>query len=179
MFLSPPKTTSQYDLAFLARMDSGYYRGSYNPRYKILDFPASYTDHGASSQDPYSPTYQTTPPDPTAVPPTQPGYVWNIRNSLGQALASPPMIPLVDPMSPRASEGGCLFVSTQPMGSYPAQLQVSLASASIFGSVGVMCFSTPGHHMRKCQHGPPLRTLGARLKTRRIPELTTALPHAN
>jgi len=158
-------------------MDQRLYHGSSDPNYKTPAFPTSYTDHRASRQHPYNPTYQTTPPDPTAVLPTQPEYVWDVRNNLRQA--SPPTIPFNSHMSPRTSEGDYSFVSAQSVGFHPVQHQVSLSAVSFLRSVGAIYFSRPGHHTRRCQYGPPFRTLLVRSKTGETPEPTTALPHAD
>lgn len=157
-------------------MNSKHYRGSYNPDYGTLSFPPSYPDHRTFGRHP---TYQNTPSDSTATPPTQLGYVWDVRNSLRQTPAQLPMVPFIDPMSPGELESDCSLVSAQPTGFYPIQSQVSLLAASIIESVCVMRSSTPGHHMPKRQHDPSLWKLGAQLKTGQIPELAATLPREN
>jgi len=157
-------------------MDPRCYRGSYNPGYGIGFLP-SYAGHHGFGQ---YPTYQDAPPDPTAALPTQLEYVWDIRNNSRQAPTSLPVMPFIDPMSPRGSEDDCSFASAQPaVGPYPAQPQVSLSAVSILESAGAMGSSTPGHHIPKHQHSPPLWTLGPQLKTGQISKPTMALPHAN
>lgn len=138
----PPPATSRS----LTPMDQKHYHDSYNPDYKTL----FYADHRAFNQYPSNPTYQTTLPDPTAVPPMQSEYVWDIRNVLQQTSTSLPTIPF--------TEGDCLLVSSQPIWFYPTQPQVSPSASSIFGSIGAICFSTPGRHTQKRQYRCPFRT---------------------
>ena len=157
-------------------MNSRHYRGSHNPDYGTLSFPSSYPDHHALGRHP---TYQNTPPDSAATPPTQLEYVWDVRSSLRQTPAQLPMAPFVGPMSPREFEDDCPFFGAQPTGFYPTQPHVSLLAASIIETVCVIRSSTPGHHMPKRQHDPSLRKLRAQLKTGQIPKLAATLPHAN
>lgn len=109
-------------------MDFGYYHGSYYPGHETL---GPYADHRAFDQYPYYPTCQPTPLDPTPMLSTQYMTVWDVRNSQRQTPTSPLAVPLIDPMSPRASDDGVQLVSAQYTGFYPvqprAQPQVSLS----------------------------------------------------
>lgn len=119
-------------LRSFTRMDSRHHHESYYPSSSDLDPTGSYVDHRPFDQYPYGPTYQTAPPDPTTIPPTQYATSWDIRDDLHQTPATPSTSSSLDPTSPLGSEGdySLVRVSAQPMGIYPAQPQVSSSAAS-------------------------------------------------